>query len=206
MAEGRTQVERADQARRRLVRAAIKLLAERGYTGTTLAAIGREAGLSRGLVTHHFGNKDACILAAIREIQAGAVRDFTPDPARRGLATIDHIIRMYLDSARSGELYMRALYVAHADSISEAPGLREAVAVANESFRAALRGCLRQAIEDGEVPPDTDRQQAALLIEGLLRGVCMQWFVDPGQMDVEAAIHAAQHLVRNGLAAATTVG
>jgi AcrR family transcriptional regulator len=201
MTQVRTQLERSNEARQRLIHAAITLLAERGYTGTTLAEIGREAGLSRGLVTHHFGTKDACILAAVQEIQAGAAKAFTPMTGRRGLALIDHIVAVYLESARSGELNMRALYVVHADSISEAPGLREAIAGTNELFRATLRGCLRQAVEDGEVDPDTDRGQVALLIEGMLRGVCMQWFVDPAQMDAAGATRAAQRLVRAGLGA-----
>jgi AcrR family transcriptional regulator len=202
MTEVRTQVERAAQARQKLVDAAIKLLAERGYTGTTLEAIGREAGLSRGLVTHHFGNKDACIIAAVNEIRHTAGRELAPAPGVRGMGLVDNLVAVYLNEARTERAhYVRALYVVHADSISEAPTLRESVAHTNEVLRAYLRRCLQQALEDGELPDGADVGSAAVLIEGLLRGVSMQWFVDPERVDLDASITAAKRMIRAGLGA-----
>ncbi|MEW2359581.1 TetR/AcrR family transcriptional regulator [Spirillospora sp. NPDC029432] len=196
----RTQADRTAQARRRLLRAAIRLLAERGYTGTTLGEIGREAGLSRGLVTHHFGSKDACLAAAIEEIRKAAARSMAAGGEDlRGLAALDHFIAAYIGSLRDGDEYMRAMYVAMADSVSSAPGLRDAVARANELLRTAIRTWLEQAAADGEVPAGTDHAANAVLIEGLIRGVCLQWLVDPGRVDLDAAVATARHLVRAGL-------
>jgi AcrR family transcriptional regulator len=197
----RTQVERSAQARQKLVDAAITLLAERGYTGTTLEAIGKEAGLSRGLVTHHFGNKDACVIAAVNEIRHTAGRNFAPAPGARGMCRVDDLLEAYIGSVRDEHdgRYVRALYVVHADSISEAPSLRDSVAHTNEVLRAYLRSCLQQAVEDGEVPAGTDLTSAAVLIEGLLRGVSMQWLVDPAKVDLDMTIRTAKALVRAGL-------
>src|SRR5690242_8900105 len=140
MSERRTQADRTAQARRRLLHAAIKLLGERGYSGTTLAEIGREAGMSRGLVTHHFGTKDACIAEAIDEIREKAFKHLQASGENaRGLAAIDHLIDSYVTSVRDGDAYARATYVAMADAISTAPDLREPVARTNEIFRAQIR-------------------------------------------------------------------
>lgn len=199
-AEPRTQAARRASARRRLLEATIRLLAERGYTGTTLAEIGREAGLSRGLVTHHFGSKDACIAAAIEQIRVGAHRTFSRYAVElRGLARIDHLIQAYLGAAGDEQQYTRALYVVMADAISEAPSLRDAVAHTNELFRAQLRDWLHEAVEDGQIPATTDLDATAVLIEGLLRGVCLQWYADPERIDLAGATRAAQHLIRAGL-------
>ncbi|MBL7518021.1 TetR family transcriptional regulator [Frankia sp. CNm7] len=185
------------------MRAAIRLLAERGYTGTTLAEIGREAGLSRGLVTHHFGGKDACIRAAIEEIRTAAHRALytDADPALRGLAKVDFLIGAYIDSARAGHPYTRAYYVVMADSISEAPELRDVVAHANEVFRDQIRELLQEAVDLGEAPPEADLRAHAVLLEGLLRGVCLQWYVDPAGVDLDAAAEAAKSLIRSSLRA-----
>ncbi|GAA3446577.1 TetR/AcrR family transcriptional regulator [Planomonospora venezuelensis] len=200
--ERRTQADRTAQARRRLLRATIRLLAERGYTGTTLGEIGREAGLSRGLVTHHFGTKDACIGAAIEEIRSSAGRTIlSGGDGRRGLAGIDHLITAYIGSMRDGDEYMRAMYVVMADAISSAPVLREAVAGSNEAFRALIRTWLGQAAEDGEIPEAADLDAHAVLIEGLLRGICLQWLIDPGRVDLDASIRTARRAVRAGLGA-----
>jgi AcrR family transcriptional regulator len=46
-------------ARARIRDAAIRLFAERGIVGTTVRDIAREAGVSPGLLRHHFGSKEA---------------------------------------------------------------------------------------------------------------------------------------------------
>ena len=46
-------------ARARMRDAAIRLFAERGIDGTTVRDIAREAGVSPGLLRHHFGSKEA---------------------------------------------------------------------------------------------------------------------------------------------------
>jgi AcrR family transcriptional regulator len=46
-------------ARARIRDAAIRLFAERGIDGTTVRDIAREAGVSPGLLRHHFGSKEA---------------------------------------------------------------------------------------------------------------------------------------------------
>lgn len=45
-------------ARARIRDAALRLFAERGVEGTTIRDIAREAGVSSGLLRHHFGSKD----------------------------------------------------------------------------------------------------------------------------------------------------
>src|SRR5581483_2784551 len=46
-------------ARARIRDAAIRLFAERGIDGTTVRDIAKEAGVSPGLLRHHFGSKEA---------------------------------------------------------------------------------------------------------------------------------------------------
>jgi AcrR family transcriptional regulator len=46
-------------ARARIRHAAIRLFADRGIDGTTVRDIAREAGVSPGLLRHHFGSKEA---------------------------------------------------------------------------------------------------------------------------------------------------
>jgi AcrR family transcriptional regulator len=53
-----------DERRARLIEASIACLAKGGIQGFTVDNICREAGTSRGLITHHFGSKNA-LLAAI---------------------------------------------------------------------------------------------------------------------------------------------
>src|SRR3978361_2083635 len=52
---------RAELSTTRLLEAAAELIRDRGYEGTTLAAIGERAGYSHGLATRRFGSKEGLL-------------------------------------------------------------------------------------------------------------------------------------------------
>ncbi len=64
------QQERSSATRRKLVRATIDLLRERGYAGVTTPDIADRAGVSRGALQYHFAGKEEIYFAAIQEISA----------------------------------------------------------------------------------------------------------------------------------------
>ena len=61
----RPQAERRAESDRRMMRAALKLIAEKGSSGISMAQIGLEAGYSRGLPAERFGNKVALLEAVV---------------------------------------------------------------------------------------------------------------------------------------------
>jgi AcrR family transcriptional regulator len=64
----RTQTERSEAMRRRLLAATLQSLAEDGYNGATLSSIVRRAGVSRGAQVHHYPNKQALMLDAADDL------------------------------------------------------------------------------------------------------------------------------------------
>ncbi len=64
----RTQKQRADAMRQRLLDATLKCLAEEGYAGTTISRIIEVAEVSRGAPVHHFPSKNAMIAAAAEQL------------------------------------------------------------------------------------------------------------------------------------------
>src|SRR5258705_6333594 len=65
----RRQAERRAQSERRLLDAATQLIAEQGFSNTTLAQIGAKAGYSRGLVNERFGSKRELVKVLADEFQ-----------------------------------------------------------------------------------------------------------------------------------------
>jgi TetR/AcrR family transcriptional repressor of bet genes len=51
-----------------LIEATTRSIAKYGYPGTTIERICEEAGVSRGLINHHFGSKDELILQSYRQL------------------------------------------------------------------------------------------------------------------------------------------
>lgn len=70
----RTQTERSEAMRQRLIDATLQCLMEDGYAGTTVSSIVRRAGVSRGAQLHHFPNKHTLILQATDFLMRRAYR------------------------------------------------------------------------------------------------------------------------------------
>lgn len=64
----RTQTERSEAMRSRLVDATLDCLETEGYAGTTISKIVERAQVSRGAPVHHFPSKDALIEAAAEQL------------------------------------------------------------------------------------------------------------------------------------------
>lgn len=64
----RTQTERSEAMRLRLVEATLDCLASDGYAATTISKIVEKAQVSRGAPVHHFPSKDALIAAAAEQL------------------------------------------------------------------------------------------------------------------------------------------
>jgi AcrR family transcriptional regulator len=200
--ERRTQVERTAESRHRLVDAAIKFLAEQGYAGATLAEIGREAGLSRGLVSHHFGTKEACmeaVIVTIRERISARVRRAIA--GLRGLAALDSVIDVYFEQLRGQDAGVRAMYTVLTEAITAAQTLRQATAKNNEEFWDLVAGCIVEAIEDGEVSDQVVPQVSAILVEGIVRGVATQWLIAPDRVDLGDVVEELKHAAHRSMTA-----
>ena len=110
-ARRRTQAERTATAHRRMIRAAVRLIARQGYTRTTLAQVGKEAGYTGGLVSHHFGSKEG-LARALVERAAGRFYQYKLLAATRGKSCLDALCASLdtdLDELVVGEEYMRAV-------------------------------------------------------------------------------------------------
>jgi AcrR family transcriptional regulator len=71
----RTQRERRESTRRRLLDATIDVIYERGFSSATTATIAKRAGVTRGAIFHHFGTRGGLLL--------GILEDFRSDPSIR---------------------------------------------------------------------------------------------------------------------------
>jgi AcrR family transcriptional regulator len=121
--------------RTRIRAAALELIAERGVPGTTLRAIARRSNVSPGLVSHHFGSKQAVIdevSAWVLKVLRQEVRDPNGDDpagtARQRLAAFGRMLRetphltgflrhMLLDGTPDGVAWFREAVAAEAEDL-----------------------------------------------------------------------------------------
>lgn len=106
----RTQKQRSEETRGRLIEATIALLAERGYSRLTTADIAKRAGVSNGARVHHFPTKEQLVVAANHKLYDDAVALGTlrskhaassPDPIRD---CFDDLLSLYFGRFFLGSL------------------------------------------------------------------------------------------------------
>lgn len=70
MEQPRTQALRRAETERKLLEAALDLIAQGGSRSKSTASVGAAAGYSRGIVTHQFGSKKELLRRAVEYSQA----------------------------------------------------------------------------------------------------------------------------------------
>lgn len=130
---GRTQTERRDTTRTRVLDATIACVVEHGYADTSTRRIAERAGVTIGALQHHFAGKSELIAEAMRAISARLTAEFMADveridDAQGGVeAPIERIARL-LD--RVWEAHRSPLFVAGVELLVAArtdPALRQSV-------------------------------------------------------------------------------
>ena len=81
--------EEARATRESVLRAALDLFAEKGYSRTTLSGIAKRIGMTRGAVYWHFENKEALLAALIDHVQA--LKDHAVSSQISDIQTIDDL-------------------------------------------------------------------------------------------------------------------
>lgn len=191
----RTQAERRAQTGSALLQAAAELVVEGGVAALTLARVGERAGYSRGIVTHHFGSKQALVEALARVSQAGFVPGVGDEP---GLDRLLVLIDGYVARLGAAGPLRRAFLLLWAESLTS-PELAEIFRERDEGFRADLRADVDAGIAAGDIRPDVDARAAAVAILGGLRGIALQRLLDPTAVDTERLRHALREQWRRAL-------
>ncbi|MEU4521987.1 TetR/AcrR family transcriptional regulator [Amycolatopsis sp. NPDC024027] len=179
----RTQQERRDQAEAALLTAAAELVVEQGVRSLTLARVGERAGYSRGIVTHHFGGKQALVERLARATQAGFVPGLENLPP--GLDRLLRLIDGYLGELGRIGVFNQAFLLLWAEAATQ-PELAPIFRERDAAFRADLREDVEAGIADGSIDPDVGAGEVATAVVGQLRGIALQRLLDPGSADTEA--------------------
>lgn len=97
-----------EQTREQIRKAAFQLFAEEGYSNTSISAVAKKAGVSKGLIYHYFDSKEE-ILGAIFDqlVEVGdEILDFPADftPADKVRQTLEGTFKFIEEQSRVGRL------------------------------------------------------------------------------------------------------
>ena len=170
------------ESRRRIVDAAAALMAERGFAGTSIAAVSQRSGLPSGSIYWHFESKEALLGAVVEEgarrwFDALPVGENLPkDPTERAIALLDVVAT----SLQQNPEFLRLLLVIalerrEVDATSLAV-IRRVRALALDRIRVLLRDVLGVLH-----PPVAERlaDQFTLLVLCVADGAVVARHIDP---------------------------
>lgn len=162
--------------RDRLVAAAMRLFRQKGYAGTSVADLLRQADVSSGSLYNFFPGKQDVLLAVLEAYRSG-IRDLLLQPAWQGVT--DPIDKIFGLLARYRQFIVGSdcLYACPIGSLAleihePDPRIRELLAANFRAWADAVHECL---IEAGCRLPDTvDRASLAEFVLTTMEGAVMQ--------------------------------
>src|SRR6266852_5844184 len=182
-ARHRTQAERSEETRTRIVKAAANLIRKRGYAHCRTAEVAKEAGLSRGAQLHHFTTKDTLVVATLEYVfeQAQVL-------SRRRAAAVNRprdLIEAVIEDAREfffSEHFMVAIDIVLSTSTDQA--VRKQILDISRKARRPVEKAWTEALAASGVPPSLSADIVALTLS-LVRGMALRtlWDNDPKWFD-----------------------
>ncbi len=185
--------EEQQKTKERIIAAASKVLAEKGYDATTLREISREAQAAPGLVHYYFGGKDALL---VEVLQAAGRRfhqrmEFLAQhmPTDRSLDTL--LTQLYERVDLEPEVY-RLRYESFSLGLHNPiiePKVRERLAQRRNEIGSVIAMVLENMGRTEHVKRSSlDPTLLAALLLSIFDGLALQKIMDP-TFDLEAAYH-----------------
>ncbi|OBG66321.1 TetR family transcriptional regulator, partial [Mycobacterium sp. E188] len=183
----------------RIITAAMRTVAEMGYSRTTIREIARAADMTSGSLYHYFPNKSELLGAAVEDIEriaAPRLRDAAAqadDVVERLVAVLEEASRMmreYPDLA-AFEWVIRAEGVVGPDRHMDG-------GTGFQAFREIIEGVVDDGYRQGELSRPSDRDSVVEALYALIYGLVELGATSPPR-DYHAALDSAKKMISGTL-------
>ena len=191
----------AEEKRRLILDAAVRVFARKGFHTCRVGDISEEAGVAHGLLYHYFSSKDELLETVFRETWSdllAAIRDVEASeaPAREQLRQVAAIM---LRAWRRQPDLVRVLV----REVARSPALLGRVDALDDALTAIGR-IVERGQDEGDFRPDLDPRLASLVFYGGIETILTSWVLGRGgdDEDVARAERVVVEVVCAGLARA----
>jgi len=183
---GRTQRERVEESSRRLVEAAIELIAEKGFTNTTAQEIGIRAGYSRAMVHERYGSKEGLLETILADYERRI--DVAPEPGATGLQRVLAPILGLREFAAHDPQMLRAMFSLNFEALHDHDVLRQRVQGWLDRLQTRLRDAVAEGQADGSIATRSSAEDASSEIMATGIGYAYAWVMAQGAMDFQSTL------------------
>lgn len=179
----------APMRREALVEATLKSLMLHGHEGTSIRRISAAAGVSIGLINHHFENKSELIAAAYAAL-AASLQDSIRRQCAEPSGTPRERLGRFLRASFTPDIVDPSIFnvwLVFWSMVMHVPEMRAVHDRTYREYRSLLEQMLRAVAESGAVPPFKLRP-AAIALAALLDGLWVELCLSPATFQAEEAI------------------
>lgn len=169
-----------------ILKAVRKLIAQKGYAGTTVSLVAQEAGVSRGLLHYYFKNKEDMLVKVIQDVVelslylAEATFKKCNSASELADVSILGLRRLVAHDPDFYPAFIQGVLVAR-----QSRAVDEKIQNLFEGFRQSLEAGFKEAIKRGIISPSISPYGLAAALTGLIDGVGLQMVADPSLIDDE---------------------
>jgi AcrR family transcriptional regulator len=172
-----------DERRSQLLDLGVRLLATRSLDELSIDLLAEEAGISRGLLYHYFGNKHAFHEAVVRRAADDLIAQTAPPADGEPLERLLISVTAYLD-------YVVANHEGYLSLVKGAAGGNDTLREIYEEARSALTDRIFREDVRGRILPDT--AAARLVVRGwsaMIEDLVLAWVDDPSGVTRDELLH-----------------
>ncbi len=170
MNQSAAKLSKGEETRAAILKAALKHASVAGFEGLTIGTLAAETGLSKSGLFAHFGSKEELQIATLDE----GVRRFSEMammPALsvpRGLKRMEAMFENWLTWTKRSELAGCPMMTASQEFDNKPGPVRDAVVEHMRRLHLSLVKSVQMAIDNGEFAADTDAEQIAFELFGII--------------------------------------
>ncbi|WP_070121673.1 TetR/AcrR family transcriptional regulator [Bacillus marinisedimentorum] len=170
--------ERAEKRRRQILKAAFRAVAEKGFDAVTLQDFADYAGVSKGVTSYYFKNKED-VLSQLLIWVTGRINEKECQAIQMGKTALAKL-EAYVDAAFVSPEENSTFYSVYLDFLARA-SRNDAFQEINRAFYENCWSIGREIVElgkqEGVFNSETDPEQAAVAIRATIDGILIQWLM-----------------------------
>jgi TetR/AcrR family transcriptional regulator, transcriptional repressor of bet genes len=189
--------------RQALIAATIECLKRYGHDGLSIRTISAQAGVSVGLINHHFPNKDELVAAAYRHFNGELVAGMQAAVARAG-DSAESRMHAFLQASFSPpnlDADVLAVWVVFWGLYRHSKLIQRVHRETYQGYVQLVRGILAELLPQPARPrgrrSGVDLRMASIGLTALLDGLWLEWCLEPGTFRPNEAIALCEAWIRS---------
>ena len=187
-----------------IAQAVLRLVADQGLKGLSVAAVARQIGLVPSALYRHFKGKEEMVDAALEIIRQRLLGNVefvcqeTEDPLERLRLLLERHLEMIRDNqAIPRIIFSEDVYAGHSDR-------KKKVYHLVRTFLSEVEAIVRVGQKTGHITKNFEPEMVSVLFLGLFQPAAVLWYLSDGRYDVSRHIHRAWPVFKEAIVSRRT--